>query len=187
MATSTTPESCPTMNVEIDGAKLIRVLARLRAKQSFMFGTMAGLLAGLISTFLWAVLVGMTGLQYELEWLPMVGVGFIVGLTVRIFGRGLDPSFGIAAAMIAIACSLLGNFFSMGLGLTGQLWGANVGQVLYHHESWEITWRLYQSSFGMVELGLMLFTAWEAYALARWRFSETQMATLAPRGTFAIC
>jgi len=42
-----------------------------------------------------------------------VGVGFLVGFTVRQFGKGIDTSFGIAGAALALIGCLSGNLLTI--------------------------------------------------------------------------
>jgi hypothetical protein len=42
-----------------------------------------------------------------------VGVGFLVGFSVRHFGKGIDPVFGIVGASLALVGCLLGNVLTM--------------------------------------------------------------------------
>lgn len=54
-----------------------------------------------------------------------VGIGFIVGVSVRYLGKGLTKSFGISGGLLALFGCLLGNFLAM-CGLVA----ADVGQPM---------------------------------------------------------
>ncbi len=175
------------VQILLDAGKVRRVGERLRARQSLLLGILGGLGAGLVAAFLWAVIVGMTGLQYELDWLPMIGLGFLVGVSVRACGRGMDRRFAFAAALIALVMGLLGSFFSTALATTGQGVGGNLGEILYRHGNAAIPLRLFLANWGWPDGLALTLTVIEAYFLARFRLAPSQIASLAPRGALPPC
>jgi hypothetical protein len=167
--------------VVVDAGKVERLRDRLRQRQSLALGIAAGAVTGAVGAFLWGSLVGITGLTYEVEWIPMIGIGFLVGMTVRWVGRGVDRSFAIAAAVIALVASLVGSFLTMAVAVTWQLHGVNNFYLFQYGDLG--TWlRLYGSFTGWIDIACLTFTVWEAYALARFRLSRPQLAALTPRG-----
>lgn len=42
-----------------------------------------------------------------------IGVGFIVGYAVRIFGKGIGKILGVVGAVLSLVGCLLGNFFTI--------------------------------------------------------------------------
>ncbi len=95
-------ESPPT----IDTAMLQIVMQRMRDEQNLGAGILAGLVAAVLGGVIWAVTVVATG--YQIGWMA-VGVGFLVGYAVRAAGKGIDQSFGLAGAALALFGCLLGN------------------------------------------------------------------------------
>jgi hypothetical protein len=73
-------------------------------------GVIAGAVAALIGAAIWAAITVATG--YQIGWMA-VGVGFLVGIAVRQFGRGTTPVYGTVGAALALAGCVLGNVFAM--------------------------------------------------------------------------
>ena len=57
-----------------------------------------GLIAALVGAAIWAAITVETG--YQIGYMA-VGVGFLVGFAVRIFGKGTTQAFGIIGAVLA--------------------------------------------------------------------------------------
>lgn len=95
---------------EVDEIKLQMVRERLRGEQSLGAGVGAGLVAAFVGAVAWAVVTVLTG--YQIGWMA-IGVGFLVGIAVRHFGKGLDTTFSIAGAALALLGCVLGNFLAM--------------------------------------------------------------------------
>jgi hypothetical protein len=167
--------------VPVDAGKLHRLTERLRQRQSLPLAILAGVATGAAMAFLWGAIVGITGLTYEVDWVPLIGIGFLVGTVVRFVGRGVDRSFAIAAAVIAFLAGLAGSLFSMSVALTWQL--HNVPNFYLFQYGGPATWaRLFFASVGWIDVACLEFTTWEAYMLARYRLPASALATLAPRG-----
>jgi hypothetical protein len=81
--------------------------AHLRLNQNFGLGILAGALASVAAAVVWAAITVVTG--YQISWMA-IGIGLLVGTAVRVFGRGVDKYFGIAAAILSLAGCVLGNF-----------------------------------------------------------------------------
>ncbi len=89
-------------------------LSQLRAQQSLPMGIVGGLGASLVGAAAWAGVTVATG--YQIGWMA-VGVGFLVGMGVRMLGKGIDSSFGIVGAAFALFGCILGNIGTViGLG-----------------------------------------------------------------------
>ncbi len=98
--------SVRTASKPLDPAKIERWIADLRARQNFPLAAVAGLLAAIVGALIWAVVTVLT--NYQIGWMA-VGVGFLVGGVVRLFGRGLEKRFGYLGAGMALFGCLLGN------------------------------------------------------------------------------
>lgn len=69
-----------------------------------------GFVASVAGAGIWAVITIAT--KFQIGWMA-VGVGLLVGLSVRKLGKGSQPIFGIIGALFALVGCLLGNFFSL--------------------------------------------------------------------------
>jgi hypothetical protein len=88
----------------------VNIMEEMRMNQSLGKGIIAGLIASLIGAVLWAGITVLT--DHQIGWMA-VGVGFLVGYGVRKFGKGIDMSFGIAGAILALFGCLLGNVLAV--------------------------------------------------------------------------
>ncbi len=85
------------------------VTDRLRKHQDLYYAVIGGFLSMLISAIIWAIITVAT--KHQIGYMA-IGVGFLVGLTVRFFGAGIDKIYGIIGALFALFGCLLGNLFS---------------------------------------------------------------------------
>ena len=96
--------------MKIDAATMQRLQSRLLSEQNLLLGIVGGFVATLIGAAIWAAVTLATG--YQIGWMA-VGVGFLVGLAVRLLGKGITPAFGLVGAVGALLGCLLGNLFSV--------------------------------------------------------------------------
>ncbi|HKY32041.1 MAG TPA: hypothetical protein VJV23_05845 [Candidatus Polarisedimenticolia bacterium] len=103
-----------------------RAMERLRGEQNLMLGIAGGAAAALAGAAAWAGVTVGTG--YQIGWMA-VGVGFLVGVTVRALGKGVDQSFGLSGALLSLLGCAAGNLFAM-CGLLAQQEGVPFVQVV---------------------------------------------------------
>lgn len=87
------------------------VLSReqLLAEENLPKGLLCGVVAALVGAAVWGLVSVSTG--YQIGYMA-IGVGFLVGLAMRI-GKGVRPIFGIIGAALALLSCALGDYFSM--------------------------------------------------------------------------
>ena len=83
-------------------------IEQLDDQPNLFLGLAGGVVAMLVSAVVWGAVTYFT--QYQIGWLA-IGVGFLVGLAIRFFGKGKTPVFGISGAILALIGCLLGNLF----------------------------------------------------------------------------
>ncbi|HEY9060060.1 MAG TPA: hypothetical protein VIO64_06095 [Pseudobacteroides sp.] len=76
---------------------------------NLFLGFIGGLAAALISAGVWAFITVITGYRIGLI---AIGIGFLVGMCVRVLGKGNAPIYGIMGAALAFLGCFLGNIFS---------------------------------------------------------------------------
>jgi hypothetical protein len=76
---------------------------------NLVLGLIGGLAASLIGAGIWTLITVLT--KYQIGWMA-VGVGFLVGICIRILGKGDAPIYGIMGAVLALLGCILGNIFS---------------------------------------------------------------------------
>lgn len=79
------------------------------AGPNLVLGIVAGLVAAVIGAAVWAVITVAT--EFQIGWMA-VGVGFLVGVAVRFFGKGSTTVFGVVGAACALFGCILGNVLS---------------------------------------------------------------------------
>ena len=99
-----------TQGRELTNADVQRAIERLRSQQNLVAGLVAGAVAALIGAVIWAVVTDVTG--YQIGFMA-IGVGFIVGYAVRVAGKGIDQSFGVMGAVLALLGCVVGNAFAV--------------------------------------------------------------------------
>ncbi|GAA5032244.1 hypothetical protein GCM10011506_24240 [Marivirga lumbricoides] len=86
-----------------------QVLEKLRLEQNLPLAILAGVVAGLVGSVLWAMLTVATG--YQIGYVA-IAIGAGVGFSMRFAGKGIDQIFGITGAVIAVLSCVTGNFLS---------------------------------------------------------------------------
>ena len=79
--------------------------------------SVAGLAAALVGALLWAALVGAT--HFKIGY-AAVGVGFLVGWTMRAVGKGHSPVFGYVGAVLALLGCVVGDVLTDCVALAEQ-------------------------------------------------------------------
>jgi len=96
--------------IDIDENKLQRYLEGLKMEENFSAAIGAGLTGAVVSAVLWAVITVAT--EYQIGYMALA-VGFIVGMAVRVMGKGISLKFGIWGAACSIFGCVLGNLLSV--------------------------------------------------------------------------
>src|SRR5688572_27807031 len=73
---------------------------------NLLLGVIAGGLAMIIGALVWAAVSYFT--NYQIGWLS-IGVGFLVGIAIRTFGKGKSIAYGILGGLLSLIAVLLGN------------------------------------------------------------------------------
>jgi len=155
-----------------DPAELQREVARLRGEQNFANGFGAGAVAALIGAVVWAAVTVFTG--YQIGWMAL-GVGILVGLAVRRFGRGVEPRFGILGAGLALFGCLLGNLFAV-IGLVAVQEQTSV-LAIWGVLEWGAVPGVMAATFSPMDLVFYGIAVYEGY-----QFSFREIAPATPPG-----
>jgi hypothetical protein len=87
----------------------VDVVGKLRQQQDILHAIIGGAAAAIVSALLWAVIT--VSIKYQIGYMA-IGVGLLVGFTVRYFGSGIDQPFGFVGAFFALVGCAFGNLFS---------------------------------------------------------------------------
>ena len=77
--------------------------------QNLFLGVLAGCVAAVIGAIAWALITVATG--FQIGWMA-VGVGFLVGYSMKYLGKGTTVVFGVTAAVIALVGCVAGNLLT---------------------------------------------------------------------------
>lgn len=102
--------SAKSAEPQLDAAQLQYVLSQLRSEQNTTLAVAAGAIAAFIGAAAWAIITVVT--RFQIGWMA-VGVGFLVGIAIRIFGKGIDKTFGVIGAVLALLGCGLGNLLAV--------------------------------------------------------------------------
>ena len=103
-------QGAPGQALEIDQFKLDRYMNEVRDNQKLVMGLVGGIGAAVIAAAAWALVTVLTNHHYGLV---AIGVGFLVGYAVRIFGKGVDTIFGVTGAAVSLLGCVAGNFLTV--------------------------------------------------------------------------
>ena len=81
-------------------------IEQLDEQPSLVMGLIGGGIALLVGAIVWGAVTYFT--EYQIGWMA-IGVGFLVGLAVKFFGKGKSMIFGVSSAILALIGCLLGN------------------------------------------------------------------------------
>jgi hypothetical protein len=96
--------------VSVNPHKMERYLQDVRDNQNLTFALLGGLGAASVGAAIWALITVVT--EYQIGWMA-IGIGFLVGYAVRIFGKGVDTLFGVTGAFMALLGCLAGNLLTV--------------------------------------------------------------------------
>lgn len=81
-------------------------IEQLDDQPNLLMGLIGGAIAMLAGAIAWGAITYFT--EYQIGWMA-IGVGFLVGLAIKFFGRGKSMLFGISGAVLALIGCALGN------------------------------------------------------------------------------
>ena len=103
-------------------------IEQMDSDSNFIMGLIGGGVAMLVSAAIWGAVTYFT--EYQIGWMA-IGVGFLVGIAVKFFGKGKTPIYGISSAVLALIGCVLGNliFYS---GFIAREQGASFLEVFFY-------------------------------------------------------
>src|SRR5436853_2560348 len=101
--------SAPRFTVDAQQLVIDRALAHVREEQNLPHAVSWGMVAAAACAVCWALLTVVTGMQFR--YTPII-VGFVVGTTVRLQGRGLTMTFGLVGAGLSVLACVTGDVLS---------------------------------------------------------------------------
>ena len=102
-------------------------IGQLEEQPNLFMGLLGGGAAMLVGAIAWGAITYFA--EYQIGWMS-IGVGFLVGLAIRFFGRGKTLTFGFSGAVLALLGCLLGNLIFYA-GAIAQQEGASFLEVFF--------------------------------------------------------
>lgn len=155
-----------------------KIIEQLRKNQELGYAIIGGVSAALIGAAIWALITVST--NYQIGYMA-VGVGFLVGFTVRFFGAGVDLPYRIVGAVCALLGCMLGNLFS-------QVWFIAEAQSLGYFETLAyldlaFTGTIVKESFNFMDLLFYGIAVYEGYRFAVRDVSDEMITQYNATGT----
>jgi hypothetical protein len=110
MNEETRPDTQSPEEPVISDQQMQLAMNTLRSEQNLLAGALAGFAAALLGAGIWAVVTILT--EYQIGWMA-VGIGLMVGFSVRFAGKGIDPTFGVAGAALSLIGCVIGNVLTI--------------------------------------------------------------------------
>lgn len=158
----------------IDKYRLDQYMLQLRGNQNLGLGVLGGIIGGAIGAALWAVITVLT--NFQIGWMA-VGVGFLVGYGVRLFGRGVDTSFGVVGAALALLGCFAGNLLTVVIVLSREEHMPFL-DLLFRLDP-RIALELMKATFEPIDLLFYGIAIYEGYRLSIKQLTQEELARLA--------
>ena len=139
------------------------VIEPVENEANLLMGLIGGGVAMLVSAIIWGLNTYFT--EYQIGWMA-IGVGFLVGIAVKFFGRGKTPLFGISSAILALIGCALGNLFFYS-GVIAREQGASFFEVFFFFlVTPAATLELFGLAFQFMDVLFYGLAAWVGYSTA---------------------
>lgn len=167
-----TSPAATTSSPTFDAAQVQYALGQLRSEQNLTMGILAGAVAAFIGAGAWATITIVT--NFQIGWMA-VGVGFLVGFAVQKFGKGIDKSFAVAGAVLALFGCVLGNLLTA-CGLVASAQQVSFLSVLSQLTPSSIA-ALMGATFSPMDLLFYGIAVYEGYKLSMRRLTEQELSS----------
>ena len=111
---------------DVDPVKMELYLQEVRDRQNYSLALLAAIVAAAAGAAAWAAMTVWSEKEYALL---AIGIGFLVGFSVRLAGRGIDKPFGVIGALFAFLGVVAGKIGTMVVLLSQKL-DISIGQAL---------------------------------------------------------
>jgi len=157
--------------IKVKQEQLEQFILQIESEQNFMAAVIAGVAAALIGAIIWAVITATT--KYQIGWMA-VGIGFLVGVAVRYFGKGIDQKFGIVGAVLSLLGCLAGNFLFV-VVLVAQSENIPILSLLAN-SNLEIIFAVIANTFEVIDLLFYGIAVYAGYRFSFRRLTEEEFA-----------
>jgi hypothetical protein len=103
----TEPDSASVFEISENGFQKYSQL--MKKKQNLVMGIVGGVAGLILGVGVWTGT--MVLISYKLDWMAL-GVGLLIGYSIRLLGKGVDRKFGIIGALLSCIGSISGNLLT---------------------------------------------------------------------------
>jgi len=164
----TNQESPP--EVKINEQQLNLLNSQIQSEQNLALAVFGGLAAAVVGAGVWAMITALT--SFQIGWMA-VGVGFLVGFSVRYFGKGVDQIYGIIGAVFALLGCLTGNFLTVvyfvSVESQASFWSLLVGVDL------TVIFNVIVETFEFIDLIFYGIAVYEGYRISFRKMTEQEL------------
>jgi hypothetical protein len=151
------------MAMDADPVKMELYLQGVRDRQNHFLALIAAAAAAAVGAAGWTVVT----LVSKKQWVLLaIGIGYLVGYSVRLAGRGIDKSFGVIGAAFALLGVAAGKIGTM-VVLLGQKMDLPIGQVLSMVDAHGF-WNFFKLTFSVVDILFYALAVVLGYTSAIW-------------------
>lgn len=161
------------LKADITKALPAEIMQQLKGEQNLTAGIISGLIVGLLGALLWAIITVVT--EFQIGFMA-VAIGAGVGLTIRKFGNGIDPVFGICGAATSLFSVLLGNFLGL-IGFIANSESLGYAETLYLF-NYSFLPELLGDAFSIMDLVFYAIAVYEGYKFSFRIITEKSMMDL---------
>lgn len=133
----------------------------MRKHQDLPYAIIGGLAAAIVGAIIWGTVTYFT--HYQIGYMA-IGVGLLVGFSVRYFGAGVDLPFGIVGAFFAVFGCALGNLLSQ-VGFLAEAESMGYFEVI-PYLNWSVIEQIYRESFSPMDVLFYGIAGYEGYRFA---------------------
>ena len=169
-----TQEKSQENQATIDEEKLMKLFEEMRANQNLPMALIAGLISSTIGAIIWAVITVVT--EYQIGYMA-IAVGFLVGISVRKLGGGVEAIFGYVGAVFALLGCLGGNLLSF-VGFIGIQESIMPYFEVLSRLDLEIIIDIYKESFSPMDLLFYGIAIYEGYRFSFKQITEEQVVQM---------
>jgi uncharacterized membrane protein YsdA (DUF1294 family) len=162
-----------TVSAQLDPAKVKNYIARLRDAQNLGLGLAGGAVGALIGAVLWAAITAASHFQIGFM---AVGVGLLTGYGVRTLGKGIDPIFGYAGAVLSLLGCVAGNILAVMIVVSTQQHIPFA--ALASHMTPQLAWRMLAADFNVIDVVFYGLGLYYGYRNSFHRISNKELAAL---------
>ena len=168
------PPSAQTA-LELDPIKLQAFQQQMKDEQNLPLGFVAGSVAAVLGTILWAIVTVIT--DYQIGWMA-IGIGLAVGFAVRYLGKGVDRIYGFVGAGVALLSCLAGNLLTSAIVISRQEQVSLLEVLLIFITSPGVTLDVMVAMFSPIDLFFYGLASYEGYKFSFRQITQAEKASL---------